>query len=29
VEEIEEMTPKGFSRPVIPHNVLSIDDRAG
>jgi class 3 adenylate cyclase/putative methionine-R-sulfoxide reductase with GAF domain len=29
VEEIEEMTPKGFSRPVILHNVLSIDDSAG
>jgi class 3 adenylate cyclase/putative methionine-R-sulfoxide reductase with GAF domain len=29
VEEMEEMTPKGFSRPVIPHNVLSIDENAG
>jgi class 3 adenylate cyclase/putative methionine-R-sulfoxide reductase with GAF domain len=29
VEEMEEMTPKGFSRPVIPHNVLSIDESAG
>ena len=29
VEEIEEITLKGFSRPVILHNVLSIDDSAG
>ena len=28
VEALAEMTPKGFSRPVIPHNVLSIDDGA-
>ena len=29
VEEIEEITLKGLSRPVILHNVLSIDDSAG
>ena len=28
VEALAEMTPKGFSRRVIPHNVLSIDDGA-
>jgi adenylate cyclase len=28
VGEMNELTPKGFSRPVIAHNVLAIDDSA-